>query len=234
MMPTSGTFHYTGVVPESTAARESGEWRLTDGSGAPPSARSGDLDRLGDDRLVGLQPTLRVSGRRLVLEASGRPRSVIRSAALELDPSLVESLRGGDVITLLRTHTADLAVSIMRRGRLMVATGAVTMIPLGDEVVVQGGPAFDQGTPFHDQWPRSDTWLDVCFSGETRRLRRGEQTTMGPYRVSVVRCYQDNIPGTHESVAITLDDEGFAHDATLRSAELLARSGNALIMEEWG
>src|SRR5262245_53971559 len=169
VMSRCGTFHYVGVVPGTQAARESGQWQLGDESGAPPlgeneSTDEANLLRLRNNRLVGLHPTLRISGGDLVLEASGRLRSEVHSVSLELDPAFIESFEDGAVLTLIGPGTADIVVSLMRSGRLMAAAGAVTAIPLGDEVAVRGGPDLD--FPHPEQWPRRDTWVDVSVSGE--------------------------------------------------------------------
>ena len=222
VMPACGTFHYSGVVPDARAALESGYWTLEDQSGA---ALRAPTSQIRDNRLVGLEPTLRISECHLVLETTSRHRAEIRSASVEVDRSLIECLQGGDVLTLIRTGTADIGISVLRSGQLMVAVGAVTVTPLGDDVRVRGGPDVEE-------WPRTDTWVEVSVSAETLRLRGGEATAIGSYRFSVVRCFQDGIPGRYESLALSLD--GFCgHDAAVRSAELLSRPNAGLMMTTW-
>jgi len=248
VMPLCGTFHYAGVVPETSVDRESGLWQLEDRSGAIPPTRASsrpwwkfwtrdptrdaDMNPLRDNRLVGLQPTLRILGGRLVLEAGARHRAEVRSASLELNESLIESLHCGDVLTLVRTRTADIGVSLLRDGRLIVAAGAVTAVTLGDNVAVRGGPVVDFSAHGPEQPPRRETWVDVSVSGETRRLREGEETTLHDYRFSVVRCFQDGIPGTFECLAISLEG-ACPPEADLHSARLLARRSAGLILSDW-
>jgi hypothetical protein len=248
VMPPCGTFHYAGVVPDAIADRESGQWQLDDQSGASrlaegsPSAswkfwkrdptHGTNLDRLRDNQLIGLQPRLRIRGGQLVLEAASRHRAEIRSASLELDESLIESFQGSEFLTLVRTDTADIGVSLLRGNQLLVAVGAVTATPLGDDVAVQGGPAVDYSARGPEQWPRRDTWVDVSVSGEVQRLRGGQETTIRDYRFSVVRCFQDGVPGSYESLAISF--EGIcSHEVTLHSAQLLTRPNAGLIMAKW-
>jgi len=231
-MPPCATFHYAGFVPDTRADRESGQWQLQDKSGAFPSGKSWKPDPLRDNRLLGLQPRLRIVGSQLVLEASGRHRAQICRASLELDELLIAGLQGADVVTLVRTGTADIGVSILRGAQLMVAVGAVTAIPLGDSVAVQGGPEVDLSALGPKRCPRRDTWVDVSVSGEVRRLQGGEETTIRNYRFSVVRCFEDGIPGTYESLAISLGVV-CPHDAAMHSAELLARPNAGLIMAGW-
>ena len=228
VMPSCGTFCYSGVVPDSKAALASGDWTLQDQSGAALEAFTSELR---SNRLVGLEPTLRISKGQLVLETASRHRAQVRSAALEIDRSLIKGLRSGDVLTLIRTGTADIGISVLRNAQLMVAVGAVTVAPLGDAVRVRGGPVVEHGTGL-ERWPRTDTWIEVSVSDETRRLRGGEATAIANYRFSVIRCFKDGVPGKYESLAISLD--GFCgHEAAVVSAELLARPGAGLTMRKW-
>jgi hypothetical protein len=227
-MPLCGTFKYTGVVPDTKADRESGQWQVHDTSGA--SSRTGDP--LWDNRLIGLKPTLRILGSHVVLEAPSRHRSEIHSASLELDTSLLDSFQGGDFFTLARTSAAEIGIALLRGGRLMVAVGAVIGMPLGDRVAVRRGRVVDYLSNDPRQSLCCDSWVDVAVSGENGRLRRGEEATLGNYRLSVVRCFEDGDPGSYECLAITL--EGICpHEATMHSAGLLARPNAGLIMSKW-
>jgi hypothetical protein len=247
-MPPCGTFHYAGLVPAAKTAWESGGWTLDDQSGAamaegvtrregwkfwkPVSPRDDALHRLRDNRLIGLTPTLRLSNGHLILDAASRDRAQVASASLELDRSLIEIWRSGDTLTLRRTGTADIGISIVRLGQLIMAVGAVTVIPMGNDVIVRGGPVLNRSGDDLESWPRRDTWVDASVLGETRRLRGGEATTMGHYAISVVRCFEDGVPGSHESLAISLDG-ACAHEAALHSAALLARPNAGLVMTNW-
>src|SRR5687767_4480721 len=216
-IPDCGTFHYNGAVPDTKAERESGKWRLEDQSGAISDTewKFSKRNDLLHNRLVGLRPTLRIMGRQLILEAAGRHRALIPSASLELDESLIAIFQGGDVLTLVRTDTGDIGVSLLRRDQLVVAVGAVTETLLGNDVAVWNA--------------RMETWVDVSVSGETRQLRGGEETTICNYRFSVIRSFQDGLPGTYESLAISLDGS-CAHEAAVHSAELIARPNAGLTM----
>jgi hypothetical protein len=236
VMPLCGTFRYAGIVPDSESARESGRWKLKDQSGAAPVVKWGIFefwkrDALRDNRLVGLRPTLRIADDRLILTASWRRRAQVRSAALELDRSLIERLQAGDVLTLVRTATADIGISLLRGGGLLWTAGAVTAVPLGQQIEVRGGPRQDFSKPGSHE-PRVDTWVDVSQSGHASRLRTGEESTVGRYRVSVLRSFRYGLPGTYESVAISLDGEGL-HEASIRSAQLLCRPNAGLELTAW-
>jgi len=167
----------------------------------------------------------------VILKADGRSRAGIASASLELDRSSIDAWQAGDVLTLVRTGTADIGISLIRHGQLM-AVGAVTTIPLGNDVVVQGGPLFNRAAGNPEPWPRPDTWVDVSVLGDTNRFREGEARALRGYRVSVVRCFQDGVPGSYKSLAISLDGS-CTHEGAFRSATLLARPNAGLAMTRW-
>ena len=244
VMPLCGTFDYAFVVPDTEAARESGIRTLAEPPEAvPPRARAwlwniwsqvpglDGYDSLRDDRLVGLAPTLRISGSRLILTAAHRHRAQIRSATLRLDQSVIDSMQPGDVLTLVRTQTAGIGLSLLRAGHLVVAAGAVSSTPLGNGVDVRTG-----GTDFMEAFKSDgpvDAWTDVTVSGETVRLRDRESAVRGDYTVTVVRSFRVGFPGTAESIAISR--EGLSpHAAVVLSAERLAGPNAGLAMEDWG
>ena len=233
-MPLCGTFQYTGVVPQNF--RHSARWKLAD----PFETviwkswfrRFWKGDPLVQNRLVGLWPTLEISDGHLIFRASGPYRAQISSASLQLDPALVDVFQVGDVLNLVRTGTADIGVSLQRVGQLIFAVGAVSVLPMGGTVIVRSGPDLDLSASRRDQWPRADTWVDVSVSGKTTRLRGDEETTMDDYRVSVIRCFQDGIPGTYECVAISLKGT-CPHEAAVHSTKLLERPNAGLVMTDW-
>jgi|SRR3954447_12687966 hypothetical protein len=226
-MPASGTFFYAGFVPATGDPRDGGSWPLEDRSGAP--RRLIGLRRLRDNRLVGLQPTARLTRDHMVIEATDRNRAEVRSAAFELDPHLIDVLRGGDLVAVVRTATADLGLSLLRHGDLIAAAGALTATPLGAAVRVADGP---ERHPL-EAWSSSpDAWVDVTVADHTTRLRRGEAASIGGYVVSVIRPFEPGLPGSYESVAISRDG-ACPHPSAVRSAELLARRGGGLQLTLW-
>ena len=135
MMPLCGTFQYAGVVPAAKADCKSRPWKLQDEFGAAPRETG---DELVENGLIGLQPVLEISDSSLVLTASGRHRTTIRSATLDLDPLLIECLESGDVLALVGTGTADIGASVLRASDVICAVGAVTVVPLGEAIRVEG------------------------------------------------------------------------------------------------
>lgn len=215
MMPPCGTFHYAGVVPERRLDIDLGLWILSDQSGAEPASPSPDVpyNELRGNRLVGLQPIAQISGAEFILRARSGNQATIRTASIALDQFLLEELRPGDRVELVRTASANIAVSVMRAGELYWALGAVTVVPLGPSLRIRGGPERNAG----DEWPRKDTWLDVSAESETVRLRDHEEVNLGPYRLTVLRSFRDTIPGSYENVVVSTDATGI-HEAAIRAA----------------
>jgi len=222
-MPPCGTFVYTGSVPE--GAWNAGGWQLRDVSGADPLRSD---EPLRDNRLVGLRPTLQISGGCLILTASGENRAQVASACFELDPGSIDVFESGDAVNLARTATGDIGVSLLREGKLIFAVGAATAVATGSAVSVQCGQY-----PEPEPWTiPSDTWIDVSVTTGTERLRPGTETIVGDFKVSVLRCFEVGFPGSYECLAISLEG-ACSHDATLRSAQRLERTNAGLKMSEW-
>jgi len=245
VMPPCGTFHYAGVVPDLQAGLELAQWTLEDQSGAEvvpqiesptswkfwkrPARPAGGLDDLRDNRLVGLHPVVRISGSELILQAASRHRAEVRSASVELDRTLLEGLKAGDRIELVRTGTADIGVCILRAGELLWAVGAVTTVPLGAMLRMRRGPAVNRAL---DGWPRRDTWVEASIEGQTARLHDGEELTLGEYRVTLARAFKDGIPGQYENAAISRGGGDF-HEAAVRAARILGKGNAGLTLTTW-
>jgi len=69
----------------------------------------------------------------------------------------------------------------------------------------------------------------VTIAGETARLNKGGSLTIKNYRVSAVRCFEVGLPGSYESLAVSLEG-ACSHEGAVRSAELLARPNAGLAM----
>jgi hypothetical protein len=148
---------------------------------------------------------------------------------MQLDPDLVLSFRSGDVLNLVRTDTADIGISLVRAGQLIFAAGAATMVPVGEAISILGGPVLNHAAIELDRLLREDRWVEVAVSGMAAHLRAGDETVLGNYRISVLRCFQFGIPGKYECLAVSL--KGTCDHATVvRSAERLASPGAGLVL----
>jgi hypothetical protein len=143
-----------------------------------------------------------------------------------VDPWLIASIHGGDVLWLGMSSMVDLGLSIVRAGRLAVAAGAVHTVSLGEDLRIRSGPDAEPG---REEEPQPDGWLEFSIDGETCRLRSGEDATIARYRFSVLRTPEFGFPGESAVLAISLQG-ACPHEAVLRSALMLAGGG---AMEEF-
>lgn len=223
------TFLLTGVVPETHAGREAG-WPLQEPHRVDPRAAR----HTQADRLLGTSPIARLAAGAVEIDASSDTTAVYRSASLALDADLVGGLEPGDVLTLARTMTGDIGVSLMRGGTLWWAAGAVAAVPLGGSLRVRLGPPVSQGRITAGRWPAEDTWLDVSCGGETRALRAGETVTIGDYELTIRRTASpaDATSARRENAAISRADPAW-HAAVLRAADRLAGEDGGLRLRPW-
>ncbi len=216
VMPPCGTFQYAGAVPADWLhPREL--WKLQDQSGAKPGKTANPMR---DNRLVGLQPILEILSDGLKLTASDPHRAQVGSITLGMDPAVIQVFQEGDFLNLCRTESGNIGVSLLRAGQLLFAVGAVTQMPTGDAVTVRGGGPKLEITMKLLLGPSGDNWVDVSVSGETRRLLARQEAVIRDYRVSVLHCFEEGIPGRYECLSIAL--EGICpFEAAVRSAQFL-------------
>lgn len=228
-MPLCGTFDYVGVVPADLKLPT--EWTLEDASGASAEVLGNSFI---DDRLVGLRPGLALVNDRLVLTASSRDRATVASASIPVGPSFREVLRPGDMLHICRTGTADIGMSVLRNEELVVAIGAVSRVPTGDRISVDGGPGltFDASRSEGKNFSKDDLRAEVNVAGETSTLRPGERVSMGGYCISIVRCFEWGCPGRYECVAISRDDS-CPHEVAIESARRLGVLDTDTLLTYW-
>lgn len=233
-MPPSGTFAYSTTVP--VEGLNAFPWKM---KSLEPFERSGDP--LVDKRLVGWSPLLYIREAGLPPNAGLSVPSVVRNeirlmatdkkyascetASYFVDRVLLRVLRPGDVFHIARTCCGGVGASAIREGKLIFAVGAVMAVPLGSEISVkipyelltkaeailrQRDPEFEL-----DHHP-----IEICI-GDLPKILYGGHLQMGAYHVWVEHGFLPGMPGTEESVSITL---GEACDwvAGSASAQLLA------------
>jgi hypothetical protein len=234
VMPLSGTFAYSTTVP--VDSQNAFPWEM---KSLEPFARSGDP--LVDKRLVGWSPLLYVREAGLApnpmpsvpsverseirLVATDKKYASCETASYFVDRVLLRVLRPGDVFHIARTCCGGVGVSAIREGKLVFAVGAVGAVPLGSEISVkipyellekaeailrQRDPEFEL-----DHHP-----IEICIGDRPKILYCGH-LQMGGYHVWVEHGFLLGMPGTEESVSITLD-EACDWVAGSASAQLLA------------
>lgn len=224
------TFLLSGVVPAAEDERTVIGWTLQEPHRVDPrTARHTQAHRL-----LGPTPLCQVHGGGLELIASHKESAVYRSASLELDEALLGILQGGDVLTIARTMTEDIGVSLLRAGTLLWAVGAIAAVPLGRGVRVQLGPPIAEGRISAERWPATDTWLDVSCGTSERALRDGEAVSMGDFQVTVRHAAKPAGAGMarRENAAISRAS-AMLQDAACRASERLDRERARLVLKAW-
>ena len=260
VMPACGTFDYVAVVPKQPTTLLSAHLRtpvvpfdsqrwLEHRSGSDDSSRA-----LFEDRLVGYDPTIsiddagitpdgsvagnvlpKVLRSRITMTAATRSHARVRSATFHVDSALSTLLQPRDRVFFGRTDCGGVGMSVVRDGRLVVAVGAVSSVPLGDHVrvhtphqlVVEGERPFKGIDPdFH--FPELPVQVDV--DGTTRIFFRA-RTDIGDYFLWVEHGFFLGLPGTEMCVAIALK-RACPDVAAIASAQLLD-DPSALLMTPW-
>lgn len=242
MIPLSGTFEYAGEVPVGYV-QTSGRWQLRDQSEAGSSTGG---DSLMHDRLVGLQPTLKITGvgvtpdvrvspytgnvrpkvllSRLTLRADQKDRATVAAFSFCVDQALTRSWRPGDVLHVARTSCGGLGLSVVRGGQLITAVGAVTAVPQGRVVnvripwdVIREAECVVSRLDPGFEFPELP--IEVHVEAERRVLYRG-RPRIGGYEVFVEHGFYPGTPGTSECAALSLVGS-CPETAAICSAQLL-------------
>jgi hypothetical protein len=244
-MPLAGTFDYVAVVPE--RSRDAGfECR---GESRERIAISGN--RLRDFRLVGTAPLIRFSDAgltpdagpqrpwvmrsRITIKASARNDASVGEASFHIDKALTSCMWTGDEIHLTRTTCGGVGLSIIRRGELVAAAGAVTAVPLGSTVratipldlIARAETVFCELDPVFEF---SELPLAITVNGSASILFRGGRP-LESYHLSVVHGFLQGIPGTSECAAIY--DARTCPDVAAHASAMLMDGPNVLTMTRW-
>jgi hypothetical protein len=204
-IPLCGTFHYFGVIPKAFRPGES-VVQAQDVNAGPGARRRVPL---GDEPLLGIDPTVSVRDGRLVISASGPQNARIAAASFRLAAELIETFQEGDLLRLVRVGSGDVGLAVTRQDRLVLAIGAASVVPLGAGVSVRARSAAGHADA-----------VIVTVDGETGRLGAGTRGRLGAYSIDVLRPAMDGLPGHCESVAICLAGS-CSLEAAVRSARLL-------------
>ena len=249
-IPPSGTFDYFVKVPDHNQALF--PWSVqVQGS----VERTGDS--LTDSRLVGLSPRLQITDAgmtpdrisagptreqlpkvlrsQLTLIASERTGASVARASFFVDKGLTSRLLPCDVMHMARTCCGGLGISVIRDGQLVVAAGAVTAVPLGNdiearvcrELIQQAEALFRARDPDFEflEFP-----VEVRVGNERRVLFRG-WPQLGAYKIFSKHGFLSGLPGMDECLGIS--QMGACPDTTASCSALLMDSAGALEMVRW-
>jgi hypothetical protein len=240
-----GTFDYVAVVPE----------RLSENGFECRATLREPIDSTGDDvwdgRLVGHEPLFRVSDAGLTpdpgekrprvmrslisLVASERRRATIATASFHVDKALMSSLRSGDLVHVTYTDCCGLGLSVLRQGALVVAAGAVTAVPLGNDVEARiPGDLIDRAEAIFrsvdDEFEFLETPIEIRVAASRVLLLAGYRTRMG-HDMYVVHGFQPGEPGNSECAAIY--QRALCPETAAHASALLLDLPEALSMTRW-
>jgi hypothetical protein len=198
-LPDSATFQYVVAVP-----RDSGP-----GSFPWPMQMSENVEPIGDslfdDRLVGYAPLLQISEgeeipdptglrttmtqSRLTLRASTRKNASVFARSFCVDRELTLLLQPGDLLHLSHSCMWGTGVSLLRKGQLVFAVGAVLGVPLGKDILVKmPDDVVDQTERFHsvpfEQRRKKPLLIPIEFHvGNEMRSILGGKIELGRYEI---------------------------------------------------
>jgi hypothetical protein len=169
----------------------------------------------------------RVMRSRLLLKASGAEGASVAAAEFHVDRALVASLRAGDTLHLVRTASADLGISVLRDRQLVVAVGAVTCVPLGDDLTVSTpwdlfNKAQELFVTRDSRFHFREAPLQIAVAGLPVRVSMTYNCTIGPFSVFMLHGWLRGVPGKAECVAISRN--GLCADVAARCSAMLLDS----------
>lgn len=222
-MPSTGTFDYVVVVPNNPQD-ESVPWSV---ALREPIESTGD--RFHDSRLLGHAPIMQISDAgitpgpprfksslgyprvmrsKITLTATEKKFATVNSAYFYIDKDLTSALRAGDVMSMTRTMSAGLGISVIRDNQLIVALGAATSVPLGTNVLAQvprdlideAEALFKQRDP---EFNFRELPIEICIGGQSY-ISYGGSTEIDGYEVRVEHGPDWGISGEDECISICL------------------------------
>lgn len=205
MIHHSGTFEYTAEFT-SDSFRESDIM-------LPGSL----MDSTDPNRLVGPSPMIRFWNDRLVLVASDKANSSVRNTSFFIGDAVSVAASPGDRLYVVRSGCGGIGLSLLRDKQLVLAIGAVTRVPLGNDIQVTKDPKGSWSLHAHPK----DTWLEFQVGSEQVKLRKRGITDIGDYQIYIESCWEYGIPGTDECVSVSVANDPPVNLASLRSAILL-------------
>lgn len=240
----SATFQYVTTVPSN----------LEEGSSPWPLQPLLPVDHIGDSlhdsRLVGLSPRLTITDggptpnpshsrpavprSRITLTAARKQDASFSAASLYVDRDLMRAFKLGDILHIARTGCGGLGISLLRNDALVFGVGAISAVPLGNEVrgsipfslTQEAEQLFQESDP---SFEFSELPLQISIEERIRITFRG-MFRMGSYEIWVEHGFYPGMPGDDECAAISL--EGACASAAARAtAQLL--NGSDLEMTPW-
>jgi len=186
-------------------------------------------DRRGGNKdcLLGPNPRIRFWNERLVLIASGQSKAGVRNVSFPIGDAVCIAARAGDHLYVSRTGAGGIGMSLLRQQRLILATGAITAVPLGADI--QASISSGNAQDWEDA--AAEARIEVRIGSEQLSLRKREVAKIGDYHIYIERCWENGMPGTAECVSLSVTHEAALQHPAMRAAILLGNG--AMKMTYW-
>ena len=159
---------------------------------------------------------IRFWNNRLILVAndSDRSNSLTRLFSVPFGDVVSLVAQPGDKLYVVRTCSGGVGLSLLRKEELILAIGAITVVPLGNHVRVKRA---------------TETKLEFNLRGEQIMLQERDFLTAGDYYIYIERAQKPGMPGTDEYVSMCPANDTKMKVAAMRSVILLANGENRLV-----
>src|SRR5438270_9946847 len=214
VMPPWDTFDYVATVPD---AWQDASFQCT---ARLRHSLTGRGDAMADRRLVGHAPRLQVADAgpgpgadrlpvlrsRITLTSASAKDATASATSFYVDRELIAHLQPGDDVHVSLTACSCLGLSILRKGELLAAIGAVTAVDLGKDfkalvpylLVQEAAYVFRNEDP---EFAFPESPVEFIYKTRRRILFRGD-CHIGQYAVLLRHGFLAGIPGLDESAAI--------------------------------
>ena len=186
-------------------------------------------DRRGGNKdcLLGSNPKIRFWNERLVLIASEQSKANVRNVSFPIGDAVCTTARAGDRLYLTRTGAGGIGMSLLRQQKLILATGAITAVPLGPDIQA----SISSGNAHDWEDAAAEARIEFRAGSEQLSLREREVAKIGDYHIYIERCWEHGMPGTDECVSLSVTDDSALQIAAIRAAILLGNG--AMKMTRW-
>ena len=191
------SFDYVIAVPDGGAAAL--PWRATSRRSMDERSIVGDLPVVDFEDLEAGPGVLQT---RIRLSAESEAASEIRDISFVVDRRLVTMLKPDDVVHVASGLAGGLGISVLRHGELIAAAGAVSTVPLGDEIDVRDCTLTSEAEAMLQSvdatYEMAERPVQVRVGDDVRLMHSG-RPVMRPFEVFVVHGFVNG----EECVAVT-------------------------------
>ena len=206
VIPNCGTFEYRGIVTADSFKPNEITFQVH------------DMGRFKEKRFAGLAPRLRVWNEQLILIPESSEFASMRLVEFPVGTVIDSVINKGDEVFVMRTGAGGYGLSIVRNSQLVLALGAVTFMPLGDNVRVN---TIHESRGHQESIGPYVVGFDIQIENTRQLLSARDTVRIGHYHVYVERLGF----GGGECVSIVCTENDKIINASMRAAILIACVG---------